>query len=390
MMRRERGAGQLSPECGRQFITPPLSRASMASTCVGSSPRSSLCLSPALGNIVDRSCSITPESGGNGTISKQTEVCGKGQRQKAPQVRKIFVGGIPRDMDQKCLQEEFGKFGGVNKAWIQKARESGKQDPHRGFGFVIFHEADTVDQLLGAGFSRFLILSNGVRVEVKRAIGSREMVQAAAGPDTIPENVQGFDRATMSSSPQPVSQAKFIPGEISRLHASSPDPSSWSDRASLASPAPSPARFSQTPAMDFAPIAAPSPIRFSQTPAMDFAPIASRSPAPPAPSPARFSQTPAMDFAPIAAPSPIRFSQTPAMDFAPIASRSPAPLMQQPPSWPVTDARMLSRASPGSQQEPCTFAAWTSPEMLYRQASSMYGGRLERVLMEAMPDMYDD
>lgn len=350
MMRRERGEGQLSPECGRQFVTPPLSRASMASTCVGLSPRSSLCLSPALGNVVDRSCSLTPESGGNGTVSKQIEVCGKGQRQKAPQVRKIFVGGIPRDMDQKCLQEEFGKFGGVNKAWLQRARESGKQDPHRGFGFVIFHEADTVDQLLGAGFSRFLMLSNGVRVEVKRAIGSREMGQAATGPDTVPENMQGSDmtpaRATMSSSPQPVSQAKFVPGEISRLHASSPAPSSWSDRASLASPAP------------------PSPTRFSQTP---------------------------MDYAPIAAPSPMRFSQAPSMEFAPIASRSPAPQMQQQaPSWPMTDARMFSRASPGSQQEPCTFAAWTSPEMLIRHASSMYGGRLELALMEAMPDVYDD
>lgn len=294
-----------------------------------------------MGNNVDRSNSITPESGSNGVVSKQIEVCGKGQRQKAPQVRKIFVGGIPRDMDQKSLQEEFGKFGGVNKAWIQKARESGKQDPHRGFGFVIFHETETVDHLLGPGFSRFLVLHCGVRVEVKRAIGSREMVQAASGPDMGAEITHGCDmtpaRTTVANSSQQVDRCKFGPGhrsqqattsgDFSRMQANSPAQSSWSDRASLASPVPSPARFSPIPAM----------------------PMGS------------LSQTPLL---------PTHTSQLP--------------------SWPIADPRMFSQAAPVTQQEPCMLAALSSPAMLYSHASSMYGGRLELALMEAMPDVYDD
>eukprot|EP00930_Biecheleria_cincta_P079992 TRINITY_DN6805_c0_g1_i1.p1 TRINITY_DN6805_c0_g1~~TRINITY_DN6805_c0_g1_i1.p1 ORF type:complete len:372 (-),score=57.65 TRINITY_DN6805_c0_g1_i1:362-1477(-) len=328
IMRRKQGEGegQLSPECGRQFVTPPLSRASMASTCVGLSPRSSLCLSPAL----DRSCSITPESGSNGVVSKQIEVCGKGQRQKTPQVRKIFVGGIPRDMDQKCLQEEFSKYGGVNKAWMQKARESGKQDPHRGFGFVIFHEAETVDHILGGAgvFSRFIVLQCGVRVEVKRAIGSREMVQAAAGPEIR----QGCDNMTAARAAAASNSSQYGPGDLlppRMMQASSPAQSLWSERASLASPVPR---------------------------------------------------------------SPPRFSPIPAMEFVPRTQTQLLPTVTSPPpSWAMTDAGMaFSKAPQGSQQEPCTLAAWTSPEMLYSHASNMYGGRLELALMEAVPDVYDD
>lgn len=111
------------------------------------------------------------------------------------QAGKVFVGGVPQDMSQDDLYTIFSDYGGVKKAWLQSYRTAGRinQSPphnHRGFGFVIFYDGSSVDQLLGKSFSRYLPLTDGRRLEVKRAVPSSDLPGkpvAASGP-TGPES----------------------------------------------------------------------------------------------------------------------------------------------------------------------------------------------------------
>eukprot|EP00913_Durusdinium_trenchii_P030243 g28333.t1 len=98
------------------------------------------------------------------------------------QDRKVFVGGVPQDLNQDDLYAIFSEHAGVKKAWLQKCRttdETGNsangQQNHRGFGFVIFHDALAIDELLGSAPSRFIVLRNGTKLEVKRALSSNKM-----------------------------------------------------------------------------------------------------------------------------------------------------------------------------------------------------------------------
>jgi len=106
------------------------------------------------------------------------------------QSSKVFVGGIPQFMDQVSLREEFTKIGKVKKVWIQRFRE-GQNQPmtgeHRGFGFVVFEGDSTVDMLLGRNESKVFRLSNGSQVEVKRAVSSSAMKQMPG------KNAEGSD-----------------------------------------------------------------------------------------------------------------------------------------------------------------------------------------------------
>lgn len=108
------------------------------------------------------------------------------------QVRKIFVGGIPQQMTQEDLVVFFSTFGPVSKAWLQRQRSDGgasanghnQVSNHRGFGFVVFQDPNTVDELLGAEGSCFLELKEGRRIEVKRAKTSTDMTNER---QTLPE-----------------------------------------------------------------------------------------------------------------------------------------------------------------------------------------------------------
>jgi hypothetical protein len=69
------------------------------------------------------------------------------------------------------LRLYFSTYGQVQKAWLQHFGQGQTHAKiHRGFGFVIFCEARSVDQLLGNDSSRFVKFDNGPRVEVKRAV----------------------------------------------------------------------------------------------------------------------------------------------------------------------------------------------------------------------------
>lgn len=93
------------------------------------------------------------------------------------QARKVFVGGIPQNINQVALFNMFSQFGKVKQAWLQALhydtqKGSGRGTKiHRGFGFVIFCEKHSVDQLLGDAFSKFIYFGDTMKFEVKRAVG---------------------------------------------------------------------------------------------------------------------------------------------------------------------------------------------------------------------------
>lgn len=62
--------------------------------------------------------------------------------------RKLFVGGLTRNTTENELREYFGKFGEIESVSI-------KMDPYtgvsRGFAFMVFQNAKSIDKLLTAG-----------------------------------------------------------------------------------------------------------------------------------------------------------------------------------------------------------------------------------------------
>jgi len=93
------------------------------------------------------------------------------------QARKVFIGGIPQTVDQNGLYHMFSKVGKVKKAWLQlfhndrSASQAPTAKKHRGFGFVIFYERKSIDELLGEDFSRFVCFGDNLKFEVKRSVG---------------------------------------------------------------------------------------------------------------------------------------------------------------------------------------------------------------------------
>eukprot|EP00931_Biecheleriopsis_adriatica_P097025 TRINITY_DN7078_c0_g1_i2.p1 TRINITY_DN7078_c0_g1~~TRINITY_DN7078_c0_g1_i2.p1 ORF type:complete len:348 (+),score=66.06 TRINITY_DN7078_c0_g1_i2:68-1111(+) len=197
LLSREPRDGPLSPECGRSFVTPPLST---ASTSVGPSPHGNGCLSP-----TDYAWSHSVETAASARPRKGSGTAGDGQK------RKLFVGGIPQEMDQDTLHEEFSRFGAVKKAWIQRAREGSKSGPafHRGFGFVIFRDDDAFERLLDGELSKFIFLSGGCKVEVKRALSSREMT--AGGQVTGAQTPEAGDAARDTAATDHLAAAEYHP-----------------------------------------------------------------------------------------------------------------------------------------------------------------------------------
>mmetsp|Transcript_36670 Transcript_36670/g.84369 ORF Transcript_36670/g.84369 Transcript_36670/m.84369 type:complete len:568 (-) Transcript_36670:76-1779(-) len=120
------------------------------------------------------------------------------------QERKIFVGGVPQDFGQEDLYDFFHEYGPIRKAWLQKCKpaQPGGSGPrsvpaaaiaahnHRGFGFVVFQDRVSIDDILGSYDSFKLPLptkfSGGKPIEVKRAKSNNQMQQEASGERQSP------------------------------------------------------------------------------------------------------------------------------------------------------------------------------------------------------------
>lgn len=141
------------------------------------------------------------------------------------QARKVFIGGIPQSIDQNGLYQMFSKVGKVKKAWLQLFRDDRAPTQtipttkkHRGFGFVIFYEKSSIDQMLGNESSRFVNFGNDLKLEVKRAFGKtkgpeevfpfgkenkRPPVNVIAASPAPPKTYQSSPCAPTSASPAP-------------------------------------------------------------------------------------------------------------------------------------------------------------------------------------------
>ena len=91
-------------------------------------------------------------------------------------VKKVFVGGLKDDIEDKDMEEYFGAYGNVIKVEQLMDKATGRK---RGFGFVEFDDYDPVDKL--AQQSRHQI--NGRRIDIKKALGREEMNDGGGGRD---------------------------------------------------------------------------------------------------------------------------------------------------------------------------------------------------------------
>jgi len=128
-----------------------------------------------------------------------------GRSGMSSQVRKVFVGGVPQDMTQDDLYTIFSEYGCVKKAWLQRYRANGtaSSNPphnHRGFGFLIFYDGSSVEQLLGENFSRFIVLKDGRKLEVKRAVNSNDMLVNSTETARAPTRNVQQQQSTMGAT----------------------------------------------------------------------------------------------------------------------------------------------------------------------------------------------
>ncbi|KAJ7550257.1 hypothetical protein O6H91_07G091100 [Diphasiastrum complanatum] len=94
---------------------------------------------------------------------------------KGPKTKKIFVGGIPTTITEEEFGKHFSQFGKVVEHQIMLDHSSGRS---RGFGFIIFDNEQTVDDLLAQGTMHDFA---GKQVEIKKAEPKRAQ-EAGSGP----------------------------------------------------------------------------------------------------------------------------------------------------------------------------------------------------------------
>ena len=84
----------------------------------------------------------------------------------AEQLQKIFVGGLNKDADENSLTEAFNSYGRIMD--VSVLRDSGGRS--RGFGFVVFENAESVDNIMKTKKEGTVFYVSGTPVEVKRAL----------------------------------------------------------------------------------------------------------------------------------------------------------------------------------------------------------------------------
>ncbi|KAK3211019.1 hypothetical protein Dsin_015725 [Dipteronia sinensis] len=81
-------------------------------------------------------------------------------------LKKLFVGGLPKEANEETLKDHFKEFGEVEESLVIRERSTGNG---RGFGFVTFTESTMADKALRFGHQHGHLML-GKKVEVKRAL----------------------------------------------------------------------------------------------------------------------------------------------------------------------------------------------------------------------------
>ncbi|XP_075218867.1 RNA-binding protein squid-like [Lycorma delicatula] len=120
---------------------------------------------------------------GNGDVSKGTAgIPGKDDD------KKLFVGGLSRQTTDKELKEYFGKFGDIESVTVKVDPYTGQS---RGFAFIVFSDAQTIDKLLSVG-DHFI---NKRKVDPKRVSKKAQHGKIFVGgltPEISDEDIKDF------------------------------------------------------------------------------------------------------------------------------------------------------------------------------------------------------
>jgi len=88
-------------------------------------------------------CMLSPSS----RISPRSPVSTSGSECGERYSRKVFVGGLPPDIDEEEINASFRRFGSLVVDWPHKA-ESKSYFPPKGYAFLLFQEEQSVQKLI--------------------------------------------------------------------------------------------------------------------------------------------------------------------------------------------------------------------------------------------------
>lgn len=93
------------------------------------------------------------------------DLCGKVE---VGNVRKLFIGGLGRNVEKEDLEDYFSQFGKLTDCAVVLTKDTGEK---RGFGFVEYEDVDSADKVVLMKDHEV----KGRRVDVKKAIAREEI-----------------------------------------------------------------------------------------------------------------------------------------------------------------------------------------------------------------------
>jgi RNA recognition motif-containing protein len=108
------------------------------------------------------------------------------EKQESEMGRKIYVGGLPKNLPDKQLKQYFSQFGELDKAYVVKDYKTNKT---KGFGFVIFKDNYGFEKSLACEEHQILGKEVHARAALTRAETKAETNFEIEEEESTPEKV---------------------------------------------------------------------------------------------------------------------------------------------------------------------------------------------------------